>query len=146
MWSGCRPPGRRKGDESPLPARFHWFSDQTIRQVFLSEILQPCQDIFFNCSTLIVAFFSANVISMEEGFSCPRGSEKSDAIGRSFISFPCFFQKNFGSDRIEDATFTTFGHDRGCFPRGQPSEFHIFDHFSDEVKGDHAMAAHRIKF
>jgi hypothetical protein len=67
-------------------------------------------------------------------------------VGCLLGPFSYFLQKNFGSDRIEDATFTTFCHDLGCFPRGQPPEFHIFYHFSDEVKGNHAMATHRIKF
>ena len=63
-----------------------------------------------------------------------------------FVAFSCFLQKNFGSYRIEGAAFTTFCHDLGCFLGCQPPEFHIFNHFSNEVEGDHAMAAHRIKF
>src|SRR4030042_3093771 len=62
------------------------------------------------------------------------------------ISLSYFFQKHLCTDGIEDTTFATFSHDLGCFLGCQSSEFHIFDHLSDEVEGDHAMAAHGIKF
>src|SRR4030042_4926073 len=62
------------------------------------------------------------------------------------ISLSYFLQKHLGTDGIEDTAFATFGHNLGCFFRCQPPELHIFDHLSNEVEGDHAMAAHGIKF
>jgi hypothetical protein len=47
-WPGCHTTWALDRERIALAAGLHWFSDQTIRQVFLSKSPYSCQDFFWS--------------------------------------------------------------------------------------------------